>query len=117
MRAPPPPPAKANIVAEILEHLAPGGWFLNFDPVAAGDQVVEAAWRRASDRQDPAAAAQRMSRSHEDERRHENHIRYLYPLAPQLEFMRDAGFEAVDVYWKRLDYVIYGGRRPLRRPS
>jgi hypothetical protein len=37
----------------------------------------------------------------------------MIPLGPQLGFLRAAGFEAVDVYWKRLDYVIYGGRRPL----
>jgi hypothetical protein len=39
----------------------------------------------------------------------------MTPLIPQLDFMRDAGFEAIDVYWKQLDLVIYGGRRPLKR--
>ena len=33
-------------------------------------------------------------------------------LERQLGFLRDAGFEAIDVYWKHLDYVIYGGARP-----
>jgi hypothetical protein len=36
----------------------------------------------------------------------------MVPLATQLDFLRAAGFEAVDVYWKELDHVIYGGRRP-----
>jgi hypothetical protein len=30
----------------------------------------------------------------------------------QLGFLKSAGFEAVDLYWKKLDYVIYGGKRP-----
>ncbi len=109
-----PHPRKQPLFAEILARLSPGGWFLNFDPVTADDPVVEAAWERANDRQDPAAAAQRAHRSPEEQRRYENHVRYILPLAPQLEYLGRAGFEAVDVYWKRLDYVVYGGRRPAR---
>jgi len=36
----------------------------------------------------------------------------MIPLGPQLGFLRSAGFEGVDVYWKQLENVIYGGRRP-----
>lgn len=36
----------------------------------------------------------------------------MIPLARQLEYLRSAGFAGIDVYWKRLDYVIYGGCRP-----
>ena len=107
-----PDPRKQQLFGEILTHLAPGGWYLNYDPVAAGDPAVEAAWQRASDRRDPAAAAKRAHRTPEEQMRYENHVRYMIPLAPQLDFLRAAGFEAVDVYWKELDYVIYGGRRP-----
>src|SRR5438034_1109642 len=44
--------------------------------------------------------------------RWDNHVRYIIPLAPQLEFLQSAGFEGIDVYWKKLENVIYGGRRP-----
>lgn len=104
---------KRELFAEILEHLVPGGWYLNYDPVAANDPAVEEAWQRAGDRQDPEAAVKRANRSPEEQRRYDNHIRHIIPLEPQLDFMRAAGFEAIDVYWKHLDYVIYGGRRPL----
>jgi tRNA (cmo5U34)-methyltransferase len=103
---------KRELFVEIRQHLAPGGWYLNYDPVSTDDPVVDAAWRRAGDREDPAAAAQRMHRSPEEQRRYENHVRHMIPLAPQLELLRAAGFEGIDVYWKRLDFVIYGGRRP-----
>ncbi len=39
----------------------------------------------------------------------------MIPLDPQVGFLRAAGFEGVDVFWKELDFVIYGGRRPLGR--
>jgi tRNA (cmo5U34)-methyltransferase len=108
-----PHPRKQTLFTEILARLSPGGWFLNFDPVSAEDPVVEATWERANDREDPAAAAKRANRSEEEQRRFENHVRYILPLAPQLEYLQRAGFEAVDAYWKRLDHVVYGGRRPV----
>jgi hypothetical protein len=36
----------------------------------------------------------------------------MIPLDPQIGFLRAAGFEGVDVFWKELDFAIYGGRRP-----
>ena len=103
---------KQELFGEIRDHLAPGGWYLNYDAVAADDPIVEAAWLRAGDRRDPDAARRRRPPSPEERRRHENHVRYMIPLGPQLDFLRAAGFEGIDVYWKQLDYVIYGGRRP-----
>jgi tRNA (cmo5U34)-methyltransferase len=107
-----PHPRKQSLFAEIFARLSPGGWFLNFDPVTADDPIVAAAWERAGGRHDPAATTDAAHRSPDEQRRYENHIRYILPLAPQLEYLRAAGFEAVDAYWKRLDHVIFGGRRP-----
>jgi tRNA (cmo5U34)-methyltransferase len=104
---------KRTLFAEILRQLAPGGWFLNYDPVQPPDPVVEEAWLRAGDRQDPSAAHKREHRTAEEQFRYENHVRYMIPLDRQVGYLRAAGFEGVDVYWKELDYVIYGGRRPL----
>ncbi len=108
-----PDERKRQLFGEILAHLAPGGWFLNFDPVAPSDPAVEEAWLRAEDRRDPAAAAKRAHRTTDEQHRYANHVRHMSPLAPQLDWLRAAGFEGVDVYWKELDYVIYGGRRPI----
>ena len=108
-----PDERKQQLFAEIGSRLAPGGWYLNYDPVAADDPAVEAIWQRANDRRDPAAAHRRAHPTAEEQRHYENHARYIIPLARQLGFLRAAGFEAVDVFWKELDYVLYGGRRPL----
>jgi tRNA (cmo5U34)-methyltransferase len=104
---------KQTLFSEILDHLAPGGWYLNYDPVMPPDPVVAQAWLRAGDRRDPDAAGKRAHRTPEEQFRFENHVRYMIPLDPQVGFLRAAGFEGVDVYWKELDFVIYGGRRPM----
>ena len=103
---------KERLFSEIFDHLRPGGWYLNFDPITAGDDLVDAAWQRANERQDPAEAEKERHRTPEEQVRHANHVRYMIPLAPQIEFLSRAGFEAVDVYWKHLDYVVYGGCKP-----
>src|SRR6478752_5133546 len=88
-----PDDRKRGLFAEISAALAPGGWYFNYDPVRAEDPVSEATWDRVRDREDPEGAARRHHR-------------------PQLEYLRAAGFEGVDVYWRHLENVIYGGRRP-----
>jgi len=107
-----PDDRKQGLFTEIFTRLAPGGWYLNYDPLRTDDPVAAAVWERVNDEHDPAAAARRKHRSPQEQARWDNHIRYLSPLAPQLGYLRTAGFHGVDVYWKRLDYVIYGGCRP-----
>ena len=108
-----PDERKQGLFTEIFERLVPGGWYLNYDPVRAEDPVVEAAWQRTSDLDDPEAASRRRHRTPEEQARWENHIRYIIPLAQQLGYLRSAGFSGIDVYWKQLDNVIYGGCRPV----
>jgi SAM-dependent methyltransferase len=107
-----PDDRKQGLFAEIFGRLAPGGWYFNYDPVRGDDPVVEATWQRVADHEDPEAADLRRHRSQIDTERWANHVRYMIPLGPQLGFLRSAGFEGVDVYWKQLETVIYGGRRP-----
>jgi len=103
---------KQALFAEIFARLAPGGWYLNYDPVTPPDAVAGEAWLRAGDRRDPSAAHKRAHRTPEEQFRYVNHVRYMIPLDAQVGYLRAAGFDGVDVYWKELDYVIYGGRRP-----
>lgn len=104
-----PDERKASLFREIFDRLAPGGWYVNYDFVKAAPEV-ETAWRRVAGREDPEAARP-AERTPEQERRWHEHIRYMGELALQLAALRAAGFQAVDVYWKRLDQVIYGGAR------
>lgn len=107
-----PDDRKQGLFSEIFGRLVHGGWYLNYDPVLADDPVVEAAWQRANDLENPEAASRRLHRTPEEQSRWENHVRYIIPLPQQLGYLRSAGFQGVDVYWKQLDNVIYGGCRP-----
>jgi tRNA (cmo5U34)-methyltransferase len=107
-----PDDRKRSLFGEIFERVRPGGWYFNFDPVRAEDPVVTAMWTRVVDEGDPDAARKRHHRTAEEQARYENHVRYISPLALQLDYLRSAGFHGVDVWWKRLDYVIVGGYRP-----
>ena len=107
-----PDERKQGLFTEIFGHLVPGGWYLNYDPVRTEDPVVEAAWQRADDRDDPETAAKRLTRTPQEQAHWNNHVRYIIPLAQQLDYLRSAGFCGIDVYWKQMENVIYGGCRP-----
>jgi tRNA (cmo5U34)-methyltransferase len=107
-----PDDRKQGLFGEILERLAPGAWYLNYDPVRTEDALVKATWERVTDILDPELASKRLHRTPEEHARYENHVRYIIGLDEQLEYLRSAGFDGIDVYWKQLEYVIYGGRRP-----
>jgi len=107
-----PDERKRGIFKEVLAHLRPGGWYVNFDPVKAPDAELESIWERVNDRYEPNAPYERTHMTPQQHARHENHVRYMIPLAPQLEWLRETGFTNVDVFWKRLDWVIYGGSKP-----
>ncbi len=107
-----PDERKQTLFREVFERLKPGGWYINYEPVKAPNPAVAYTWQRVSDRFDPQAAYKRTHHSPQEQAQHENHVRHMIDLDHQLGFFRSAGFEAVDVYWKQLEYVIYGGRRP-----
>jgi len=107
-----PDARKRTIFGEIRQRLKPNGWYINYDPVRASDASIEAVWERVNDIYDPDAPYKRANRNPQEQARYENHVRYMIPLAPQLEWLREAGFTNIDVFWKRLDWVIYGGSNP-----
>jgi tRNA (cmo5U34)-methyltransferase len=106
-----PDDRKESVLQEVFERLKPGGWCVDYEPFKATDLAVEHTWQRLNDRFDPKAAYKRTHPSPQEERQHANHVRYMIDLDRQLGFFRNAGFEAVDVYWKHLDYAVCGGRR------
>src|SRR5262245_27082238 len=82
-----PDDRKHSLFGEIFDRLAPGGWYLNYDPVKSDDPAIEEIWARVKDRQDPESAHRRQHRSSDEQARYENHVRYIVPLAPQLAYL------------------------------
>jgi tRNA (cmo5U34)-methyltransferase len=103
---------KQGLFGEIFDHLVPGGWYFNYDPVSAPDPAIGQIWQQAGDRENPEAAHRRQHRTPEERARWENHVRYIIPLDRQLSYLHSAGFAGIDIFWKKLENVIYGGYRP-----
>jgi ubiquinone/menaquinone biosynthesis C-methylase UbiE len=109
-----PDERKQSLFAEIFGRLVPGGWSLNYDPVTTEDPVIEETWQRVGELGNPELTRRRLHPTPEEHARWQNHVRYMIPLEQLLGYLRGAGFGGIDVYFKRLEWVVYGGRRPLR---
>ena len=101
-----PEDALKRLYGEVWARLGPGGAFLNLDLVRAPDDALDARYRaimqteQAARDEPPQPAA--LSRHHS----------HLEPLERHLGWLRDAGFEHVDCFWKRLGGALFGGYRP-----
>jgi tRNA (cmo5U34)-methyltransferase len=108
-----PPERKPALFAEILELLEPGGTFVNMDYVA-----IEGPLRGLFDEEMLANAVRAERESggtrHEHEVDLEDDDDRPDTVEDQLRWLRDAGFEQVEVHFKWAEAAIYGGMRPAK---
>jgi tRNA (cmo5U34)-methyltransferase len=112
-----PTERKRTLFTEILTLLEPGGMFVNMDYVA-----IDGPLRGLFD-EEMLANAVRAASSPEGEResggtRHEHDVDLEDDddrpdtVEDQLRWLRDAGFEQVEVHFKWAEAAVYGGMRP-----
>src|SRR5262249_25940983 len=82
-----PDARKRSLFGEIFDRLAPGGWYVNFDPVKALDPAVEGTWQRVNDQLDPGASHLREHRTPQEELRWQTHVRYMTDAERQLDWL------------------------------
>jgi len=124
-----PSARKRALFAEILDLLEPGGLFVNMDYVA-----VEGPLRGLFDEQMHANAVRAASSPEGEGRRerdgaHDGHTSCATgegevdlpddhdlpdSVEDQLRWLRDAGFQQVEVHFKWAEAAIYGGARPVK---
>ena len=101
------------IYREILDLLKPGGCFLNYEFVAPPGPAAEVPYlkKRLADYQARPNTERRVEQSPE-ELEALMHIHVYHPpgsLLDQLDWLRQAGFDEVDCFWKDMDGTIIGG--------
>jgi tRNA (cmo5U34)-methyltransferase len=118
------------IYGEIFGLVAPGGCFFNYDLIFPSGPAATEAYQRAKSREewlraprsDVRLADTMTPQTHEhpgsDQPRHSHHegvrsargIEHA-TLEQQLRWLREAGFEDVECFWKELQSAIIGGFR------
>jgi tRNA (cmo5U34)-methyltransferase len=106
-----PPERKRTLFAELLALLEPGGVFVNMDYVAIDgplrglfDEEMLAAAVRAERECGGTRSAHEVDLQDDDDRPD--------TVEDQLRWLRDAGFEQVEVHFKWAEAAVYGGVRP-----
>ena len=87
---------KRSLIGEVFELLEPGGVFANFEHVASPTERLHAAFFAAIE--EPLECEDPSDRTGEVE--------------TQLGWLRDAGFDDVDCYWKWLEMALLLGVKP-----
>jgi tRNA (cmo5U34)-methyltransferase len=113
-----PTARKRSLYREIFDLLRPGGLFVNAEHVASATPELEAAYDEAYI--DHIVAVTGRDKT---EVRREYHGRLdkadniLEPVEVQVGWLREAGFEHADCYFKWLELAVFGGVRPTGRPG
>jgi SAM-dependent methyltransferase len=109
---------KKEIYAEIFNLLAPGGIFINIEHVASADPWLEERFREIF--VDNIYRQQRQAGSgktwaeidREYYSRPDKAANILAPVETQCDWLRDIGYQKVDIYLKIFELAVFGGIKP-----
>lgn len=103
-----PAPKKQLLYRSIYQSLNPGGCFFNLDSAPPTDPTLRARYREAGS----ALRGEVFDRSAPPTNRPPSPGHYWDSVSDHLRFLREAGFDPVDCFWKRLAITLIGGYRP-----
>lgn len=109
---------KQRVFQKILDSLAPGGFFVCADQVLGAAPEIEERYREDLIRRlrENGIEEQELERFTERTGKSHSHT-FESPLADQLSWLAESGFEAVDCFYKRGRFAVYGGHKPERDES
>lgn len=115
-------PGKQQLFRDLYQLLLPGGVLILADliqPVSdAAVQLAAHAWdeevlRRSLELDGDDRFYREFRNLDWNIFHHPDPVDHPSPIFDQLGWLREAGFEAVDVYWLKAGHAIYGGLRPV----
>ncbi|MFA5928470.1 MAG: class I SAM-dependent methyltransferase [Candidatus Margulisiibacteriota bacterium] len=103
-----PDPGKRSFYKKAFAALKPKGMLVNADIVLAGSSRIQSFYI--------SKWQEYLKQNLSNEHIHENHKRYEREDRPnvllqELEWLQQAGFKHVDVYWKYYNFAVYGGQK------
>lgn len=104
---------KQRLFGKVRDSLAPGGLFVCADQTLGATPEIEERYRESWIRRlrEAGIEGQELDRLLEKSKESRSHT-FEAPLAVQLSWLAEAGFEAVDCFYKRGRFAVYGGRKP-----
>lgn len=99
---------KRHVYRQALERLRPGGVFVNAEHVLGPTAWLDAAYRKSHETRARANGIDDLEWEQAEDRMKADH---LTPLAPQLGWLSQAGFEDVDCLFKDHGFAVMFGRR------
>lgn len=103
-----PDALKAQLFRRIHGVLTPGGLVINADQVLGASAKIDGVYRDTWLRQVRARGVSETELAAARERMKEDQ---MAPLASQLEWLRQAGFEAVNCWYQNYSFAVYSGRK------
>ena len=103
---------KRKVFDKVREALAPGGYFVCADQVRGASPEIEDRYREdlIQRLRETGIEEQELDRFAEKTGESHSHT-HEAPLTVQLSWLTQAGFEAVDCFYKRGRFAVYGGRK------
>ena len=109
-----PTARKRSLYREVFELLRPGGLFVNVEHVASATPELEAVHDEAYiDHIVAVTGRDREQVEREYHGRPDKTDNILEPIEAQVAWLREAGFEHADCYFKWLELAVFGGQKPL----
>jgi tRNA (cmo5U34)-methyltransferase len=115
-----PDDRKRELYGEIFGLLTPGGMFVNIEHVASRTGWIESVADELmidslfAFQAHQGSGKSRAQVADEFVHRPDKAANILAPVEVQCEWLRSAGYEDVDCYFKVFELAVFGGRRPLR---
>ena len=112
-----PTARKRSLYQEVFELLRPGGLFINIEHVASATPDLEAVYDKAYiDHIVAVTGRDQAEVQREYHGRPDKADNILEPVEAQVGWLRAAGFEQADCYFKWLELAVFGGVRPTGNP-